>query len=769
VTRDVIVISLEAWDTVWRRNQHLVSGLLRDDPSLRVLFVEPPADPVHAARRRNRPRRGAGLRAGPSLEGVDPGRLHLYQGTKALPRRVDPHADQWLADQVVVAADRLGFDDPLLWLNDPAGAALLERTGWRALYDVTDDWLHAGHTGREHERLVVNEARLLRDADYVVVCSPALLASKSQARGGRPVRLVPNAVDIDAYQDPGPRPADLPDGPVALYVGTVHRDRVDLELCARTARSLAGRAHAVLVGPAPLSASDRRRLENAGVLLLGARDARDIPAYLTHADVLLVPHVVTPFTDSLDPIKLYEYRAANRPVVSTRVAGFRDTDDPRVILTDPEDFPETVLEVVRTAPPTGQLRKNATPETPSWAVRTLMMRSVLDDVAGTRTSRRHPTVAIAHDYLTQRGGAERVVLAMHRAFPDATIYTTLYEPGGTYPEFRDARIVTSPLNEVPQLRRHHRSALPLLPFAARSMHITEDVVLASSSGWAHGFSASGRRLVYCHAPARWLYQAEAYLGEERSQSVRGIALLTLTPWLKRWDKRHALAADAYLANSRVVRDRMRDAYGIEAPILPPPHAMDPNAPQESVAALDGWRDYHLVVSRLMPYKNVEAVVEAFRDLPERLVVVGQGPLRCSLERRLPPNVRLLSDLSDAQLRWVYAHSQALVGAALEDYGLTPLEAAAYGKPTIALGAGGYLDTVVPGMTGLFFDHPSPLSIRSAVVSARRHDWSAAKIRAHAVRFSEPVFRAALQRAVAALVEGSSAGAPTVFQADAAVG
>jgi glycosyltransferase involved in cell wall biosynthesis len=358
---------------------------------------------------------------------------------------------------------------------------------------------------------------------------------------------------------------------------------------------------------------------------------------------------------------------------------------------------------------------------------------------------------------------------MHRAFPDATIYTTLYEPGGTYPEFRDARIVTSPLNEVPQLRRHHRSALPLLPFAARSMHITEDVVLASSSGWAHGFSASGRRLVYCHAPARWLYQAEAYLGEERGQSVRGIALLTLTPWLKRWDKRHALAADAYLANSRVVRDRMRDAYGIEAPILPPPHAMDPNAPQESVAALDGWRDYHLVVSRLMPYKNVEAVVEAFRDLPERLVVVGQGPLRCSLERRLPPNVRLLSDLSDAQLRWVYAHSQALVGAALEDYGLTPLEAAAYGKPTIALGAGGYLDTVVPGMTGLFFDHPSPLSIRSAVVSARRHDWSAAKIRAHAVRFSEPVFRAALQRAVAALVEGSSAGAPTVFQADAAVG
>ena len=754
MTRDLVVASLEAWDTVWRRNQHLVSRLLRDDPSLRVLFVEPPADPSHAVRRRARPHRGAGLRVGPALDGVEPGRLHLYQGTKALPRRVDPGADARLADQVVRAVDTLGFNDPLLWVNDPSAATLLARTGWRALYDVTDDWLHAGHTGREHERLVADEALLLRDAAHVVVCSPALLAAKSAGRDGRPLSLVPNAVDVDAYRTPGPRPADLPDGPVALYVGTVHRDRVDLDLCARTARALAGQASVVLVGPAPLEPADRRGLEEAGVRLLGPRDATHVPAYLTHADVLLVPHVVTPFTDSLDPIKLYEYRAADRPVVSTRVAGFRDSDDPRVILADPEDFPETVAAAVKSPRPAGRSREMATPETPSWAVRTVTMRSVLNDVAASRAVRSRPTVAIAHDYLTQRGGAERVVLAMHRAFPDATIYTTLYEPERTYPEFRNARIVTSALNDVPQLRRHHRSALPLLPLAARSMRITEDVVLASSSGWAHGFSASGLRLVYCHAPARWLYQAEAYLGADHSQSLRGIALLTLTPWLKRWDKRHALAADGYLANSHVVRDRMREAYGIEAPVLPAPHAMDTTAPQEPVPALDGWQDYHLVVSRLLPYKNVEAVVEAFRDLPERLVVVGHGPLRRSLERRLPPNVRLLSDLTDGQLRWVYAHSSALVAPALEDYGLTPLEAAAYGKPTLALGAGGYLDTVVPGVTGLFFDQATPIGIRTAVLAGRRHTWSVARIRQHAGQFSEPVFRAALQRAVADLVNPS---------------
>jgi glycosyltransferase involved in cell wall biosynthesis len=628
----------------------------------------------------------------------------------------------------------------------------MARTGWRTLYDITDDWLHAGHTDQEHARLLDDERRLLRDAAQVVVCSPALLADKTELRAGRPLTLVPNAVDVDAYRSPGPRPTDLPDGPVALYVGTVHRDRVDLALTARTARELAGRATLVLVGPAPLDPAERHVLEGAGVVLLGPRDAATVPAYLCTTDVLLVPHVVTPFTDSLDPIKLYEYRAANRPVVSTRVAGFREADDPRVTLADPDGFPAAVAAVLQDPSGVVPIGRKAPPPTPSWDLRAATMRSVLEDVAVSRPSRARPTIAIAHDYLTQRGGAERVVLAMHRAFPDATIYTTLYAPENTYPEFRNARIVTSALNDIPPLRHHHRTALPLLPFAARSIRISEDVVLASSSGWAHGFSATGRRLVYCHAPARWLYQAEAYLGGGHRQSLRGVALLAMTPWLKRWDKRHALAADGHLANSRVVRDRMRDAYGIEAPVLPAPHAMDPAAAQEPVPELAGWSDYHLVVSRLLPYKNVDAAVEAFRDLPERLVVVGHGPLKRSLERHLPANVRLLSNLTDAQLRWVYAHSRALVAPSLEDYGLTPLEAAAYGKPTLALGAGGYLDTVVPGTTGLFFDHPTPRDIRAAVLSARERDWSESTIREHAERFSEPAFRAALHRAVEELSE-----------------
>ena len=130
-------------------------------------------------------------------------------------------------------------------------------------------------------------------------------------------------------------------------------------------------------------------------------------------------------------------------------------------------------------------------------------------------------MAIAHDYLTQRGGAERVVLALLRAFPEATVHTLLYDPDGTFPEFRDARVVTSPLNRIGPLRRHHRLALPLLAPAASRMTIDADVTIVSTSGWAHGFDIRGRSVVYCHNPARWLYQTDEYLGDAVPRSPDG--------------------------------------------------------------------------------------------------------------------------------------------------------------------------------------------------------------------------------------------------------
>lgn len=368
---------------------------------------------------------------------------------------------------------------------------------------------------------------------------------------------------------------------------------------------------------------------------------------------------------------------------------------------------------------------------------------------------RRPKVAIAHDYLTQRGGAERVVLAFSRAFPDAPIYTTLYDARGTFPEFADRDVRVGALNRIPVLRRHHRLALPLLAGAAGRTHVDADVMLASSSGWAHGFRATGRTLVYCHNPARWLYQADEYLGDAPRLAPKRLALAAMTPGLRRWDRAAAQRADRYLANSGVVRERIATAYGIDAPVVPPPPGIDTSGEQEAPADLAPWRErgYWLVVSRLMPYKNVDVAVEALRARPdERLVVVGAGPLRERLLAERPDNVRILSHLTDAELRWTYAHATGLLAPSREDFGLTPLEANAWGIPVVALRAGGYLDTVVDGRTGLFFDEPTPAAVGDALDRAAGREWSPDVLRAHADGFGEEGFAARIRAEVAALLD-----------------
>jgi glycosyltransferase involved in cell wall biosynthesis len=352
------------------------------------------------------------------------------------------------------------------------------------------------------------------------------------------------------------------------------------------------------------------------------------------------------------------------------------------------------------------------------------------------------TVGIAHDYVTQRGGAERVVLALARAFPGAPVHTTLYDPEGTYPAFAGLDVRPSPLDRVGPLRRSHRAALPLLPLASATVRPREDLVVASTSGWAHGFRATGAVVAYCHAPARWLYQSETYLGGPLWRSPTGAALGLLRPALRAWDVRAARRPVRYLANSRVVRDRIAEAYGIDAEVVPAPHGMDPSGPRDPVPALTDWADdggFLLVVSRLLPYKNVDVLVEAVRGTGDRLVVVGAGPERDRLAATSPGNVRLVEGLSDGELRWVYAHARLLLAPSIEDYGLTPLEAAAFGVPSVSLRAGGYLDTVDEGVTGLHVDTADPAAFRSGITAADRHGWDRDAVRRHAAGFSEGRF------------------------------
>lgn len=366
------------------------------------------------------------------------------------------------------------------------------------------------------------------------------------------------------------------------------------------------------------------------------------------------------------------------------------------------------------------------------------------------TTKRRPEIAIAHDYLTQRGGAERVVLAMLRAFPEATVYTTLYHPDDTYAEFRSARIVTSPLNRIPLFRRDHRLALALLPHASSMLKIPADIVIVSSTGWAHGFHMPGRVFVYCHSPARWLYLTEQYLGRPAWHSPVGWGLTALKPFLRWWDGRAARRADKYVANSTVVRQRLRDVYGIEAEVFHPPHSVDISGERVPVAGVESFVDrggHFLIVSRLLPYKNVDQAIEAFRGLDERLLIIGAGPMAAELRASCPANVRIVERLSDPQMRWAYSLCSAVIAPSYEDFGITPLEAGAWGKPTIALRGGGYLDTIVEGVTGHFIESPSAESIRVAVQSFEPGHWNGEAIRKHAETFSEERFRQRLRNEI----------------------
>ena len=374
-------------------------------------------------------------------------------------------------------------------------------------------------------------------------------------------------------------------------------------------------------------------------------------------------------------------------------------------------------------------------------------------------------VVLAHDYATQRGGAERVALLLARTFPGSPMHTTLFDPAGTFPEFAGVELLPTRLNAVGPLRRNHRAALPFLASAVDRTRVEGDVLVASSTGWAHGFRGASRTVVYCHAPARWLYQTERYLGSHtgggsRAARVRGAvtraALGVVAPGLRDWDARAAARADVYLANSTVTQRAVRETYGIEAEVLAPPPALLPASGDET--AVPGLEPgFLLCVARLLPYKNVDVVIEAAALLGMSLLVVGEGPDRARLQaladRVAPERVVLAGRVDDGTLRWAYRNASVLVAASFEDYGLTPLEAGAFGLPVAVLGDGGYLDTVVDGVNGVYFagsddgGAPRPVEVSLAVDAVLLRDWDRDAIRAHVARFSEERFSARLREVV----------------------
>ena len=372
-----------------------------------------------------------------------------------------------------------------------------------------------------------------------------------------------------------------------------------------------------------------------------------------------------------------------------------------------------------------------------------------------------PKVVLAHDYLTQRGGAERVVSCLAEVFPRSPIITSLHSPEDTFPAFDGRAVVASPLNLSWLMRHRFRLGLPLYGWIFEHARLPRDtdIVVASSTGFAHGIRTppGARKIVYCHSPARFLYLMNDYLGGPWWRSPQGWVLKALHPVLVARDRRAAATADRYLCNSSVVRDRIKEVYGIDATVIHPPHTLNAAGRQTAVAQLvetgpgDGSRSFFLVVSRLMAYKNVDVLLQAFDQMPERhLVVVGRGPMRSELHAMAPSNVTFLEGIPDSQLRWLYGHATAVMAPSKEDYGLTPVEGFSFGTPALALRAGGYLDTVSEGISGYFFDTATPPDVQRAIDTLMAHPLDRQTILKHAEKFSPEAFKQRLRTEVEAL-------------------
>ena len=363
-------------------------------------------------------------------------------------------------------------------------------------------------------------------------------------------------------------------------------------------------------------------------------------------------------------------------------------------------------------------------------------------------SNRFESVVIAHDYLNQRGGAERVVLEMAEMWPAAPIYTSLYRAQSTFPAFREHDIRCSFLDRLPVDRRF-RTLLPLYPLAfSRFGELDADVVVSSSSGWAHMVrtTPASFHVVYCYTPARWLWGDE-YLG---ASTLKQAAFRPARNRLRRVDRASADRADLYIAISQTIRARIRETYGIDAPVVSPPVSVERFTPRPRGERL-------LVVSRLLAYKRVDLVVTAATRLGIGLDVVGLGPALDGLRAAAGPTVTFHGNLPDAEVTQLMESCRALCFPGSEDFGITPVEAQAAGKPVVAFAGGGALETVTEGFSGAFFAQATPDALIDALRRSDHIDTTPEEIARSAQRFAPAAFRARLTAEIERGLERRRAG------------
>jgi glycosyltransferase involved in cell wall biosynthesis len=351
-------------------------------------------------------------------------------------------------------------------------------------------------------------------------------------------------------------------------------------------------------------------------------------------------------------------------------------------------------------------------------------------------------VAIVHDYLNQYGGAERVLEALHELYPDAPVFTSIYDPEAMPAAYQSWDIRTSWMQRLPGWRRAFRSYFLLYPSAFESFDLSGyDLILSSSSAYAKGVipAPGARHICYCHTPMRFAWRTDAYVEREQIAGLRRAVLSILLTYVRLWDVATTSRVDLFVANSHEVAGRIRRLYGREARVVPPPVDLPPFRP-----AAPG--DFYLAGGRLIPYKRLDLAVRAFAALGLPLKIFGAGRDRATLEEMAAghTNIEFLGHISEEHRRGLFERCRAFVFPGEEDFGITPLEAMAAGRPVIAYAAGGALDSVIEGQTGRFFHQQSAAALAAAVAASRGDIYDASAIRSHAERFGRDIFAARMR-------------------------
>jgi glycosyltransferase involved in cell wall biosynthesis len=354
-------------------------------------------------------------------------------------------------------------------------------------------------------------------------------------------------------------------------------------------------------------------------------------------------------------------------------------------------------------------------------------------------------VAIVHDVINQYGGAEKVLEELRALYPDATILAPTYHPDSLPPHFRDWNIQTSWLDRVPGANRFHRFVFPLYPFAMHSMAVDDyDLVISSSFNFAHNITTGPdtAHLCYCHSPSRFLWDFHAYAQREGFGALKRSLILPFLPPLRALDLASAQGVDHWIGTSELVRRRIAKTYRRRSALVAPPI----NVTEFNIATRhDG---YYLLLMRLVGWKRADIAIQACNRLGLKLVVAGSGRDEARLKDIAGPTIEFAGRADGVRKARLFSRCAAFILPAVEDFGITPLEAMASGRPVIALGQGGALDTVVPGVTGEFFMQQTADSLAATLQRFDPDSYDPQAIRRHAEGYDSSVFRARMQQEVA---------------------